>query len=170
MRAELRAGLGWGEAKQRLVAQIDRELGPMRARYEQLMNHPEELEAILLRGAERARAIARPLLDRLREAVGLRRSRLLPGRQAAVAPKAQLPVAKQYREADGQFYVKLMRGEQVLLLSQGFAQGREAGQWWARVRAEGPGAATAAAVCHPELGGALSELAAAEAAKAAAKP
>ncbi|MBB5205267.1 tryptophanyl-tRNA synthetase [Inhella inkyongensis] len=169
MRAELRAGLGWGEAKQRLVAQIDRELGPMRARYEQLMNHPEELEAILLRGAERARAIARPLLDRLREAVGLRRSRLLPGRQAVAAPKAQLPMSKQYREADGLFYVKLVRGEQVLLQSSGFAQGREAGQWWARVRAEGSAAAVGATVCHPELDQALAELAAVEAAKAAAK-
>jgi tryptophanyl-tRNA synthetase len=169
MRAELRAGLGWGEAKQRLVAQIDRELGPMRARYEQLMNHPEELEAILLKGAERARAIARPLLDRLRQAVGLRPSRLLPGRQPVAQPKAQLPTSKQYREADGLFYVKLMRGEQVLLLSQGFAQGREAGQWWARVRAEGPAAAEGAALCHPDLAAALAELAAIEAAKAAAK-
>jgi len=34
MRAELQAGLAWGEAKQRLVTLIDAELGPMRARYE----------------------------------------------------------------------------------------------------------------------------------------
>ena len=32
-RAELRSGLGWGEAKKHLADQIDREIGPMRARY-----------------------------------------------------------------------------------------------------------------------------------------
>ncbi|MFX7866320.1 tryptophan--tRNA ligase, partial [Acinetobacter baumannii] len=42
-RAALRAGLGWGEAKQQLVALIEGQIGPMRARYEHLMAHPEEL-------------------------------------------------------------------------------------------------------------------------------
>ena len=36
-RAELQAGLAWGEAKQRLVAQIERQVGPMRAAYDGLM-------------------------------------------------------------------------------------------------------------------------------------
>ncbi|MFO1250634.1 MAG: tryptophan--tRNA ligase [Inhella sp.] len=167
MRTELAAGLGWGEAKQRLVALINAELGPMRARYEHLMTHPDEVEAILLKGAERARAIARPLLARLREAVGLRRSRLLPGRAAPQAPKAAVvPVAKQYREADGQFYVKLLQGEQVLLLSPGFTQGKEAGQWWARVKAEGAGAAAGAQQLDAGLDAALAVLRAAEAEKA----
>ena len=170
LRAELRAGLGWGEAKQRLVALIDAELGPMRARYEQLMANPDEVEALLLKGAERARAIARPLLARLREAVGLRRSRLLPGRAAAAAPKAVvLPVSKQYRETDGLFYVKLVQGEQVLLLSPGFAQGKEAGQWWARVKAEGSAAAEGASQRDAGLDAALAQLREAEAQKAAAK-
>jgi len=181
MRAELQAGLGWGEAKQRLVALIDAELGPMRARYEQLMGNPDEVEAILLKGAERARAIARPLLARLREAVGLRRSRLLPGRVTmqhhaklgeitgvASATVSQMPSLKQYRETDGQFYVKLMQGEQVLLLSPGFAQGKEAGQWWARVKAEGAAAAAGAQQLEPGLDEALAALRAADATKAAA--
>ena len=41
-RAELRSGLGWGEAKKRLADQLDREIGPMRARYEELMAHPAQ--------------------------------------------------------------------------------------------------------------------------------
>ena len=61
-RAELRGGLGWGEAKQRLFEQINRQIAPMRARYDALMAHPEQLEAILQQGAQRARAIAAPLL------------------------------------------------------------------------------------------------------------
>jgi hypothetical protein len=84
------------------------------------------VEATLQRGAERARAIARPLLARLREAVGLRRSRLL-STPSTPAPKNEAPpLVKQYREADGLFYVKLTQGDEVLLLSPGFAQGRDA--------------------------------------------
>ena len=61
-RTELRAGLAWGEAKQRLFDLIDGEIGPMRARYETLMAHPEDIEQILQAGAAKARAIAAPLL------------------------------------------------------------------------------------------------------------
>ena len=48
------AGLGWGDAKQRLFAQIDAEIGPMRERYEQLMANPERIELILQEGAAKA--------------------------------------------------------------------------------------------------------------------
>ena len=55
-RRDLIAGLGWGDAKQRLFAQIDAEIGPMRERYEQLMANPERIELILQEGAAKARA------------------------------------------------------------------------------------------------------------------
>ncbi len=147
-RAELRAGLGWGEAKQRLFAQIDAEIGPMRERYEQLMANPERIELILQEGAAKARAIAAPLLARLREAVGLRRFQALPTAAAPVAKaKSALPVFKQYRESDGQFYFKLNAADgQLLLQSQGFAQGKEAGQWVARLKREGAAALAEAPV------------------------
>jgi len=151
-RAELRAGLGWGEAKQRLVDLIEAEIGPMRERYEALMAHPERIEAILQEGAAKARALAAPLLAQLREAVGLRRFQPL---KAATAPAAKskpaLPVFKQYREADGKFYFKLASAEgQVLLQSQGFEQGREAGQWVARLKREGAAALAEAPVQRGE--------------------
>ncbi len=167
MRAALRAGLGWGEAKQRLVALIERELGPMREQYAALMADPERVEATLQRGAERARAIARPLLARLREAVGLRRSRLL-STPSTPAPKNEAPpLVKQYREADGLFYVKLTQGDEVLLLSPGFAQGRDAGQWWSAIKAgQAPEAASVQSAAWPA---ALQQLLAQEAAKAAQK-
>jgi tryptophanyl-tRNA synthetase len=72
-RAALHAGLGWGEAKQRLLEQIEAEIGPMRQRYDALMAEPERIEAALQEGAAKARAIAAPLLAELRHAVGLRR-------------------------------------------------------------------------------------------------
>ncbi len=138
-RAELRAGLAWGEAKQRLFDLIDAQIGPMRARYEELMANPEAVEAVLLKGAERARAIARPLLEELREAVGLRRFKA-PAAAAAPVAKAKVALAsfKQYRESDGQFYFKLTAHDgRVLLQSQAFAGGRDAGEWVKKLKTEG---------------------------------
>jgi tryptophanyl-tRNA synthetase len=139
-RADLKAGLGWGEAKQRVTARLERELAPMRERYDALMAHPEKIEQTLLDGAHKARALAAPLLATLREAVGLRR---LVAVAAPAAPnpakgKASLPLFKHYRESDGQFYFKLTATDgRVLLQSAGFAQGRDAGQWVARLKTEG---------------------------------
>jgi len=147
-RAELRAGLAWGEAKQRLFDQIDGQIGPMRAQYDELMAHPEQIEAVLQRGAERARAIARPLLDELRHAVGLRRFEPIKAVAAPVAKaKVALAVFKQYREADGQFYFKLSAHDgRVLLQSQAFAGGRDAGEWVKKLKTEGAAALHSAPV------------------------
>jgi tryptophanyl-tRNA synthetase len=148
-RAELRAGLGWGDAKQRLFDRIDAEIGPMRARYDELMARPERIEDTLQEGAAKARALAGPLLQRLREAVGLRRFQPLaaPARDAAMPKAAALPVFKQYREADGRFYFKLSAHDgRTLLQSEGFAGGREAGEWVKRLKTEGAAALAGAPV------------------------
>jgi len=169
-RAELRAGLAWGEAKQRLFELIDAEIGPMRENYEALMAHPERIEATLQEGAAKARALAAPLLATLREAVGLRRFQPLKA-AAAPAPKAKaaLPVFKQYREADGRFYFKLAAADgRVLLQSEGFSGGREAGEWVKRLKAGGSAALAGAPVARAEgasedeVAGALAALLAAE--------
>ncbi|MCY4746042.1 tryptophan--tRNA ligase [Pelomonas sp. UHG3] len=150
-RAALRAGLGWGEAKQQLVALIESQIGPMRARYEALMANPAELEAILQAGAAKARAIAVPFLKTLREAVGLRPYTQTATTAVAKTEKVALPVFKQYREADGKFYFKLLSADGALLLqSQAFEQGREAGQWVARLKQGGAAALTADAPVQRE--------------------
>ncbi|MDQ7988479.1 MAG: tryptophan--tRNA ligase [Candidatus Dactylopiibacterium sp.] len=144
-RADLRGGLGWGEAKQRFLEVLERDIAPMRERYDALMRKPEAIEDILQEGARKARATAAPLLAQLREAVGLRRFDAIAV-TAGTAPAAtgsatQAPVFKQYREADGQFYFKLSSADgRLLLQSEGFAQGREAGQWVARLKNEGAAA------------------------------
>ena len=71
-RKELEAGLGWGDAKQRLCERVEQELGPMRANYQELMSSPARIEDILQEGARKARAIATPFIKELRQAVGLR--------------------------------------------------------------------------------------------------
>jgi len=124
-------GIGWGDAKQLLFERIELEVAPLRARYDALMNDPAEIERILLVGAEKARALSRPFMARLRHAVGLRN--LAAGRDkgsTGKAAKVARPSFKQYRErSDGLFYFKLLdaRGE-TLLQSRGFASPQEAGR------------------------------------------
>ncbi len=129
-------GIAWGEAKQVLFERLDREIAPMRARYSELLSHPEEVERLLRAGAEKARARAQPFMQSLRQAVGLRN---LADRGGAVAPrkqdKATLAQFKQYREADGLHYFKLVEASgRLLLQSTGFASPREAGQRIAQLR------------------------------------
>jgi tryptophanyl-tRNA synthetase len=140
LRADLKAGLGWGDAKQCVGDRIERDLGPMRERYADLVAHPERIEETLLEGAHKARAVAAPLLRELRAAVGL--CRMVAVTAPAIAPpvkaKAALPVFKQYREADGRFYFKLAAADgRVLLQSAAFDAGRDAGQWVARLKSGG---------------------------------
>ena len=136
-------GIAWGDAKQRLFERIDAEIGPMRERYQHLIAHPEEVEQLLLRGAEKARAIATPFMRELRHAVGLRP--LQAAAQAGKAPAAikteVLASFKQYREQDGRFYFKLVDATgQVLLQSRGFDSPREAGQAVKRLQTDGAAA------------------------------
>jgi len=65
-------GIGWGDAKQQCFELINGELAEARVRYEELIAQPERIEMTLLEGAERARAVASPLMQRLRHAVGIR--------------------------------------------------------------------------------------------------
>jgi len=138
MRAAFADGIGWGDAKQRLFERIDAEIAPLRERYETLIAQPQRIEAQLRDGAQRLRArYATPTLLTLREAVGLRDLSRSGAVEDKVAIKAALPQFKQYREADGRFYFKLVRGERVLLQSIGFDSPKDAGARIARMKREG---------------------------------
>jgi tryptophanyl-tRNA synthetase len=65
-------GTGYGEMKKRLFGYYMATFGEARRRYEELRRHPEEVEAVLASGAKRVRAIAVPLMDEVRAAVGIR--------------------------------------------------------------------------------------------------
>ncbi|MGE8099706.1 tryptophan--tRNA ligase [Pseudomonas fluorescens] len=129
-RSELLQGLGWGEAKNRLFQLLDNELGESRERYYQLIERPADLEDILQHGAAKARAVATPFLNELREAVGLR-SFVKQTQVAATTKKKAAKAARfvSFREDDGSFRFRLLAadGEQ-LLLSRNFADGKTAGQ------------------------------------------
>ena len=122
-------GISWADAKQLLFERIDREIAPMRERYEHLVSHPAELEDTLQAGAEKARTRATPLMRQLRDAVGLRNLAASTAAGKKDKAKTALPSFKQYREADGRFYFKFVDAQgRPLVQSAGFASPREAGQ------------------------------------------
>jgi len=73
MQQAYREGIAWGQAKQQTFELINDELTQARERYEALMAEPAHIEETLLEGAVKARAYATPFLDRIRDAVGIRK-------------------------------------------------------------------------------------------------
>ncbi|HET7556927.1 MAG TPA: tryptophan--tRNA ligase [Rhodanobacteraceae bacterium] len=127
-REALRQGLGWGEAKQKLAALIESELGDTREKYARLMAHPGEIEDILREGARKARAIATPLLQQLRGTVGL--GALVASTKTHGAKKAAGKRARivSFRDAEG-FRFRLLSAEGgELLLSNAFADPKRTGE------------------------------------------
>ena len=129
-------GIAWGDAKQTVFERIDREIAPLREHYDAMMANPAQVESILLAGAEKARTISAPFMRELRHAVGLRALQSQAQTSAVKAQKSTAPVFKQYREADGKFYFKLVDATgAVLLQSPAFDSPREPGQLIARLKA-----------------------------------
>ena len=64
-------GVGYGDLKKELAAVIKAFLAPFKEKYQALKEHPEKVEAILADGANRARALAAPVLQKARRATGL---------------------------------------------------------------------------------------------------
>ncbi|MCR6663341.1 MAG: tryptophan--tRNA ligase [Luteimonas sp.] len=171
-------GIGWGDAKQRLFDLVDREIAPLRERYLDLVSRPSDIEDTLRDGARRLREeYATPLLAQLREAVGLRdlsKVQLGAMEVESSVDKPTLATFKQYREADGKFYFKLVEGERVLLQSRAFDAPRDAGQAIAALKRGELAVADAPAtlgdgVIEADVRAAIEALAAADAEKAAAK-
>ena len=119
----------------------------MREQYQALMADPAKIEAILLAGAAKATALSAPFMRELREAVGLRKlaaPTVVASKQKSA--KSNLPSFKQYREADGLFYFKLLSsGGTLLLQSHGFAAAKEAALAIAALQQHGTGALPALA-------------------------
>ena len=154
-------GIGWGDAKQLLFERIDREIAPMRERYQSLIDNPADIERILQAGAQKARSRATPFLAELRQAVGLRNlSAQRDKGKGGKTARAALPSFKQYRETDGKFYFKLVdTSGRLLLQSAAFESAKEAGLLIARLR-QSPDSSLAG-ICAPVEGVAAAEIIAA---------
>lgn len=71
MKARYEQGIAWGEMKQNLFEYLNAHLSPFRDRYNELMESPEHIEAVLLKGRDKARERSVPFLEKIRKAVGI---------------------------------------------------------------------------------------------------
>jgi tryptophanyl-tRNA synthetase len=71
LRAQYLGGnFGYGHAKKELLDLLLTKFAAERERFDFYMNHPEEIEKRLIAGEEKARRVALPLLNRVREKLG----------------------------------------------------------------------------------------------------
>lgn len=127
-REALETGLGWGEAKHKLVERIDAEIAPLRERYDALMAHPDDIEDALREGARKARAIAKPRLEIMRRAVGLGVLAAPAGKTKASRKTDKRARIVSFRDSEG-FRFRLVGADgEELLLSRAFTDPRSAGQ------------------------------------------
>lgn len=70
--AEYQAGIGYGDAKKKLLAAYMDHFAPMRARREEILKKPGYLEEVAREGAKKARVVASATMEKVRKAVGLR--------------------------------------------------------------------------------------------------
>jgi tryptophanyl-tRNA synthetase len=71
LRDRYHVGIGWGDAKAALLGALEAELSGPRARYAELMADRDGVERLLREGAERARAYAGGVMQRVRAAIGI---------------------------------------------------------------------------------------------------
>lgn len=63
-------GLGWGHVKDELAQLIFKQIQPLQEPYTKLRADEKKLDQLLAKGAEKAHALALPVLERVRKAVG----------------------------------------------------------------------------------------------------
>ena len=66
-----RGGVGYGDFKKRLLAAVSDYFAPFREKRAEIVADPKYVDQVLAEGAEKARAVARKTLARVRDAVGL---------------------------------------------------------------------------------------------------
>jgi tryptophanyl-tRNA synthetase len=64
-------GVGYGDLKKKLLAEIENRFRPFQEKYRHYLTHSDEVETVLRDGAERARKLAMPILEKARQATGL---------------------------------------------------------------------------------------------------
>jgi tryptophanyl-tRNA synthetase len=67
----LQGGIAYSQIKDDLYNLLEGRFGPARDQYNQLISDPDRLNQILQNGAEKARKIAKPIMARIRKAIGI---------------------------------------------------------------------------------------------------
>ncbi|MBD3919990.1 tryptophan--tRNA ligase [Paenibacillus sp. PR3] len=69
-RDQFRSGISWGDAKQELFRVVNAFLEQPREKYNDLIASPDQIDKILYEGAQKARALAAPLLNEVKQRIG----------------------------------------------------------------------------------------------------
>ena len=68
----LKGGLAYSDIKQELFEVLDAKFGRNYATYLELLNDHAKLDQVLIEGAEKARALAKPIMDKVRRKIGMK--------------------------------------------------------------------------------------------------
>ncbi|MGM0851353.1 MAG: tryptophan--tRNA ligase [Bacillota bacterium] len=71
LRRRFQGGIGWGEAKKELFQVMNSFIEEPRSKYEELIAHPQRLDAILQEGAEKAREKTIPFMKEIKRKIGI---------------------------------------------------------------------------------------------------
>ena len=63
-------GYGWGHAKKELVAKVISSFSEERTKFEHYQKLPNEVEEVLIEGAQKSKKVAKATLDRVRNSFG----------------------------------------------------------------------------------------------------
>ena len=64
-------GIGWGDAKNKLFEIVNKDIEPVRKRYEELLNDKDLINDLLSDGAKKVRPIAKEMIDSIRISIGI---------------------------------------------------------------------------------------------------
>ena len=65
-------GISWGEAKNILSEELNSFLGPFREEYKRIIKDRDLVEKVLVEGSEKALAVSGPIIEEVRQAVGIK--------------------------------------------------------------------------------------------------
>ena len=69
---QLEQGLGWGDAKKQLFEVVNNFISPMREKFFYYQEHPEIVNEILEKGAQKARQIAKQYINQTKQLIGVK--------------------------------------------------------------------------------------------------
>lgn len=70
--SDLKAGMGWGDAKKELFRVANAKISPMREKFNYYMSHKEEVDEILAQGAIKARKVAQEIYEKTLKNIGVK--------------------------------------------------------------------------------------------------
>ena len=70
MKKKFEKGISWGEVKKSTFEIANKQISPMREKYNYYLNNPDKIDEILIQGAKKAREIAQKTLESVRLKIG----------------------------------------------------------------------------------------------------